>query len=108
MRSMRWLSSGCGFSPGRVFAAWCGHHPWLTKHSFEVDVFGNPSRVTALGSHGLITDDSHGRYVSIPGTCTPGIADAERWRGNVRFVVRYANPAHSQLLSTGARALANL
>jgi hypothetical protein len=76
--------------------------------AFEVDVFGNPARVNAVGGSPEIIVDSHGSYVRIPRTCTPGIADAERWRGNVRFVVRCANSAHAQLLNTGARALANL
>jgi hypothetical protein len=76
--------------------------------SFEVDVFGSPARVNAGGGSPEIITDSHGHYVRIPRTCTSGIPDAQRWRGNVRFVIRCANPAHAQLLSTGARALANL
>jgi len=76
--------------------------------AFEVDVFGDPARVNALGGSPEIIVDSHGNYVRIPRTCTSGIPDAERWRGNVRFVIRCANPAHAQLLRTGARALENL
>jgi hypothetical protein len=76
--------------------------------AFEVDVFGNPSRVNALGGSPQIIVDSHGKYVRIPRTCASGIPDAERWRGNVRFVIRCASPAHAQLLNRGARALANL
>ena len=76
--------------------------------AFEVDVFGDPRRVNALGGSPEIIVDSHGNYVPIPRTCTSGIADAERWRGNVRVVVRCADRAHAQLLSTGARALASL
>jgi hypothetical protein len=76
--------------------------------AFEVDVFGDPGRVNALGGSPEIIVDSHGKYVRIPRTCSSGIPDAERWRGNVRFVIRCANPAHAQLLGTGARALANL
>ncbi|HVC87142.1 MAG TPA: hypothetical protein VNC40_06925 [Gaiellaceae bacterium] len=76
--------------------------------AFEVDVFGDPARVNALGGSPEIIVDSHGTYVRIPRTCTSGIPDAERWRGNVRFVIRCANPAHTQLLHTGVRALANL
>ena len=77
--------------------------------AFEVDVFGDPARVNALGGSPEIIVDSHGNYVRIPRTCTSGIADAERWRGNVRFVISCANSAHaSQLLNTGARALAKL
>ena len=76
--------------------------------AFEVDVFGGPDRVKALGGSPEIIVDSRGKYVRIPRACTPGIPDAGRWRGNVRFVIRCANPAHAQLLSTGTRALANL
>jgi hypothetical protein len=76
--------------------------------SFEVDVFGTPGRVIAVGGSPEIVTDSQGHYVHIPGTCTSGTPDAERWRGNVRFVIRCANPGHAQLLSTGVRALANL
>jgi hypothetical protein len=76
--------------------------------AFEVDVFGDPGRVNALDGSPEIIVDSHGNYVRIPRTCTSGVPDAERWRGNVRFVIRCANPAHAQLLTTGARALANL
>lgn len=76
--------------------------------AFEVDVFGDPARMNALGGAPEIITDSHGNYVRIPRTCTSGIPDAERWRGNVRFVIRCANPAHAHLLNTGARALANL
>ena len=76
--------------------------------AFEVDVFGDPARVNALGGSPEIIVDSHGNYRRIPRTCTSGIADAERWRGNVRFLIRCANPAHAQLLTTGARALAQL
>jgi hypothetical protein len=75
---------------------------------FEVDVFGDPARVKAVGGSPDVITDAHGRYVRIPRTCTPGIADAERWRGNVRFVIRCSNAAHARLLSVGARALANL
>jgi hypothetical protein len=78
------------------------------SNSFEVDVFGTPGRVNAVGGSPEIITDSHGDYVRIPGTCTSGIPDAERWRGNVRFIIRCANPGHAQLLSTGVRALANL
>jgi hypothetical protein len=76
--------------------------------SFEVDVFGTPGSVNALGGSPEVITDSHGHYVRIPGTCASGIPDAERWRGNVRFIIRCANPAHAQLLNTGIRALANL
>jgi hypothetical protein len=76
--------------------------------AFEVDVFGDSSQVNALGGSPEIIVDSHGNYVRIPSTCNSGIPDAERWRGNVRVVIRCANPAHAQLLNTGARALANL
>jgi hypothetical protein len=76
--------------------------------AFEVDIFGDPRRVKALGGSPEITVDSHGKYVRTPRTCTSGIADAERWRGNVRFVIRCTNPAHAQLLNAGARALASL
>lgn len=76
--------------------------------TFEVDVFGDPARVAALAGSPEIITDSHGNSVRIPRTCTTGIPDAERWRGNVRFIVRCADPAHHQLLNTGARALANL
>jgi hypothetical protein len=37
-----------------------------------------------------------------------GIPDAERWRANVRFVIRCDNGARARLLSVEARALANL
>jgi hypothetical protein len=76
--------------------------------AFEVDVFGDPARVLALGGSPEIITDSHGNYVRIPRTCTTGIPDAEQWRSNVRFVIRCASPAQAQLLNTGARALANL
>jgi hypothetical protein len=76
--------------------------------AYEVDVFGDPARVNALGGSPEIVTDSRGDVVRIPRTCTRGIPDAERWRGNVRFVVRCADPAHDALLRTGARALAGL
>lgn len=76
--------------------------------AFEVDIFGDPARVDALGGSPDIIIDSRGNYVRIPRTCMSGIPDAERWRGNVRFVIRCANPTHDQLLNTGARALAKL
>jgi hypothetical protein len=76
--------------------------------AFEVDVFGDPGRVNALGGSPEIIVDSKGNYVRIPRTCTSGIPDAERWRGNVRFVIRCTDPAHAQLMNTGARALAKL
>jgi hypothetical protein len=80
-----------------------------TRHDeFEVDIFGDPRKVTGLGGSPDITTDSHGKYVRIPSTCAPGIPTAERWRMNVRFVIRCANTAHAHLLSVGARALANL
>lgn len=75
---------------------------------FEVDIFGSPTRVTALGGSPEVITDARGKYVRIPSTCTPGIPDAERWNGNVRFVVRCANVAHAELLAVGARALAKL
>jgi hypothetical protein len=75
--------------------------------AFEVDVFGDPAKVNTSGSPDVITD-THGRYVRIPSTCTPGIPDAARWRGNVRFVIRCANAAQGQLLAVGTRALAKL
>jgi hypothetical protein len=75
--------------------------------ALEVDVFGDPARVNASGSPDLITD-AHGKYVRMPSTCTPGIPDAARWRGNVRFVIRCANAGHAQLLTLGTRALAKL
>ena len=88
------------------------HSPGATtigtaNDQFEVDVFGLPARVTAYGSPEVITD-AHGNYVRIPSRCTPGIPAAERWRGNVRFVVPCADPEHQHLLSVGTRALANL
>lgn len=76
-------------------------------NSFEVDVFGDPARVNASGSPDVITD-AQGKYVRIPTTCTPGIPDAARWRGNVRFVVRCASTGQARLLAVGARALAKL
>lgn len=80
-----------------------------TRHDeFEVDIFGDPTRVNGLGGSPDVITDSHGNYVHIPSTCRPGIPDAERWRANVRFVVSCANGAHAQLLRVGARALANL
>jgi hypothetical protein len=75
--------------------------------AFEVDVFGDPARVNASGSPDVITD-SQGKYVRIPNTCTPGIPDAARWRGNVRFVIRCANAAQAQLLAVGTHALTKL
>lgn len=75
---------------------------------FEVDVFGNPERVRALGGSPEVIPNARGEYVRIPNTCTPGIPDAERWRGNVRFVVRCADKDHARLLTLGARALAKL
>jgi hypothetical protein len=80
-----------------------------TRHDeFEVDIFGDPMRVNGLGGSPDVITNSHGKYVRIPSTCTPGISDAERWRANVRFVISCANPMHAQLLSVGARALAHL
>jgi hypothetical protein len=55
-----------------------------------------------------VITDAHGKYVRIPATCTPGIPDAGRWHGNVRFVVRCTNAAHARLLVVGTRALAKL
>ncbi len=78
------------------------------RDEFEVDVFGNPARVNAIGGSPDVTTDVHGKYVRIPRTCSAGIPDAERWRGNVRFIVSCANPAHARLLATGTRALAQL
>lgn len=75
---------------------------------FEVDVFGSPTRVNALGGSPEVITDVRGKYVHIPRTCTRGIPDAERWNANVRFVVRCANVAHAQLLALGTRALAKL
>jgi hypothetical protein len=75
--------------------------------AFEVDVFGDPARVNAAGSPDVIVN-SHGKYVRMPSTCTPGIPDAARWRGNVRFVVSCANAGQAQLLTLGTRALAKL
>jgi hypothetical protein len=75
--------------------------------AFEVDVFGDPAHVRAQSSPDVVTD-SAGRYVRIPTTCTRGIPDAARWRGNVRFVVRCADAAHARLLVVGTRALAKL
>lgn len=75
--------------------------------AFEVDVFGDPARVNASGSPDAIIN-AQGRYVRIPGTCTPGIPDAARWRGNVRFVIHCANAGRAQLLTLGTRALAKL
>lgn len=75
--------------------------------AFEVDVFGDPAKVNANGSPDVITD-TRGKYVRIPGVCTPGIPDAERWLQNVRFVIRCANPTHSALLASGTRALSKL
>ena len=75
--------------------------------ALEVDVFGGPARVNAAGSPDLITD-AHGKYVRMPSTCTPGIPDAARWRGNVRFVIRCAAARQAQLLALGTRALAKL
>jgi hypothetical protein len=81
-----------------------------TPHDeFEVDIFGDPKRVDAVGGSPDVITDSNGKYVSIPSTCTRGIPDAERWRGNVRFIIRCSNTAHdAQLLGVGARALAHL
>jgi len=80
-----------------------------TPHdAFEVDIFGDPARVNALGGSPDVITNVHGKYVHIPSTCTPGIPDAERWRANVRFIVRCTNAAHTQLLTTGTRALAKL
>jgi hypothetical protein len=74
--------------------------------ALEVDVFGDPARVNAAGSPDVITN-SQGKYVRIPSTCTPGIPDAARWRGNVRFVIRCSDAARAQL-ALGTRALARL
>lgn len=78
-----------------------------TDDAFEVDVFGDPARVNATGSPDLVTG-VHGEYVRIPSVCTPGIPDAERWHGNVRFVIPCASRAHDHLLAVGSRALAKL
>lgn len=75
--------------------------------ALEVDVFGDPARVDASGSPDVLTN-TRGKYVRIPSTCRPGIADAARWRGNVRFLIRCADAAHSRLLALGIRALAKL
>jgi hypothetical protein len=74
--------------------------------ALEVDVFGDPTRVNAAGSPDVITN-SQSKYVRIPSTCTPGIPDAARWRGNVRFVIRCSDAAQAQL-ALGTRALAKL
>ena len=75
--------------------------------AFEVDVFGDPARVNAVGSPDVITD-SRGAYVRIPRTCTPGTADAGRWRANGRVVVRCAGATDARLPAIGAEALAKL
>lgn len=75
--------------------------------ALEVDVFGDPARVNAAGSPDVITN-SQGKYVRIPSTCTPGIPEAARWHGNVRFVIRCADAAEAQLMALGTHALAKL
>ena len=75
---------------------------------FEVDVFGSPERVNALGAPDL-TVDANGRKVRVPATCTAGIAGAARWQGNVRVVVRCSHTGtDSRLLEIAGRALAQL
>lgn len=75
--------------------------------SFEVDVFGDPARVNAVGFVDSIRD-AHGTYVRFPKTCTTGLPDAARWHANVRVVVGCANAKHAHLLAVGTRALAKL
>ena len=75
---------------------------------FEVDVFGDPARVNALGGSPEVITDLHGKYVRIPSRCIRGIPDAERWHGNVRFIVRCAKAGHARLLALGSRALSKL
>lgn len=75
---------------------------------FEVDVFGDPARVNALGGSPEVITDTRGTYVRIPSTCEQGVPDAERWRGNVRFVIRCTDTQSARLLTVGALALTKL
>ena len=75
---------------------------------FVVDVFGDPAQVNALGGSPEVITDTRGKYVRIPSTCKQGVPDAERWRGNVRFVIRCTDRQSARLLTVGALALAKL
>jgi hypothetical protein len=73
-----------------------------------VDVFGDPQKVEAAGFHDYLP--SNGRYVHFPRTCGTSLADAERWRGNVRVIVSCgaAAVASAEWLRRADRALALL
>ena len=62
----------------------------------EVDVFGDPRKLAAVGSPGVL-----------PRRCGDGAANAARWRENVRVVVSCAH-ARPGDLRRAARALALL
>lgn len=76
--------------------------------ALEVDVFGEPQQVKAAGFHDYVL--SKGRYVHLPRTCSTGLVAAERWKGNLRVVVRCigARRAGASLLGRVDRALARL
>jgi hypothetical protein len=54
--------------------------------TLEVDVFGDARRVTAAGFHDYLF--VNGRYTRFPRACGTARLEAERWRGNVRVIVR--------------------
>lgn len=78
--------------------------------TLEVDVFGEPQQVKAAGFHDYILVD--GQYVHFSRTCGHGASSAERWKGNVRVIVRCAasNSASSAaaLAQQAEEGLANL
>jgi hypothetical protein len=75
----------------------------------EVDVFGNPKRVAASGFSDYFSV-VNGHWVKAPKTCSPGVQDAEQWRGNVRVIVScvHAGTSASAWLGRVGRALAQL
>lgn len=75
----------------------------------SVDVFGDAEEVAASGFSDYLVF-ANGHWAHAPRTCAPGAVDAERWRGNVRVIVR-CTPAGGdapELLRRAARALARL
>jgi hypothetical protein len=75
----------------------------------SVDTFGDARKVAASGFSDYLVF-ANGHWAHAPRTCVPGAVDAERWRGNVRVIVRCtrAGSDASHLLRLAARALARL
>jgi hypothetical protein len=74
-----------------------------------VDAFGDPTKVAASGFSDYITF-SNGRWVRTPPRCSAGVANAERWNGNIRVILSCARAGSSApaYLRRIDRALARL